>query len=150
LRKRRFINRYCFNFQEDDQYYEEGGEKDEAPPSIEKDPEPVPVPETTPILPTRVVPNLLSPSFDDSTLDGGLSMTVKPMDELIAPTATISEPPPQIFSSISFPVNSPKNLFQGSSLNFVMLFFCQPPCKTLSLFSRRHIIYKEPLGVTHF
>ncbi len=102
-----------FNHQEDDQYYDEGGEKEEgaAGPKAEEGEEveqqaPVPVPETTPILPTRVVPTLLSPSFDDESLDGGsLLMTVKPVEDLVQPTATLSEAPPQIYSSISFPVN---------------------------------------------
>ncbi len=116
-------NILTFNFpfcnQEDDQYYDEGGEKDGE--EAEQTPVPVPVPETTPILPTRVVPTLLSPSFEDeSTVDGGsLSMSSKPIDanEMIAPTKMFSEPP-KIYSSISFPVSSVTTQFESSYLSF--------------------------------
>ena len=69
------------------------------------------MPETTPILPTRVVPTLLSPSFDDaaSVDEPTLSMTAKPIDsddEIVQPTAVFSEPP-KIYSSILFPVKHP-------------------------------------------
>lgn len=100
-----------FSFQEDEQYDYEAGDKEEAaagPKAEEGEVEqqaPVPVPDTTPILPTRVVPTLLSPSFEDEASGGGsLSMTVKPVEEMIMPTAVLSEAPPQIYSSISFPV----------------------------------------------
>ena len=114
-------NILTFNFpfcnQEDDQYYDEGGEKD----GEEAEQTPLPVPETTPILPTRVVPTLLSPSFEDeSTVDGGsLSMSSKPIDanEMIAPTKMFSEPP-KIYSSISFPVSSVTTQFESSYLSF--------------------------------
>ena len=95
--------------QEDDQYDYDAGEK-ESSSSPKPDQAPPPVPETTPIQPTRVVPTLLSPSFDDpaSVDEPTLSMTAKPIDaddDLVQPTAVFSEPP-KIYSSVLFPVNS--------------------------------------------
>lgn len=104
----------CFKwccFQEDDQYYDEGGEKESgASAGPEQAPSPIP-PETTPIIPTRVVPTLLSPSFDDAVTDGDkptLSISVKPIeadDDIVQPTAVFSEPP-KVYNSVTFPVTA--------------------------------------------
>jgi hypothetical protein len=66
-----------------------------------------PLPETTtPILPTRVVPSLLSPSFDEVSPVDLSSVAVRPADadDKIVSTAVLSQPP-KVYSSVVFPVN---------------------------------------------